>query len=60
MTVVLTSNPPINKKICESCGSSWSKTSEVAQIVFNPEEQGYTETKTNSGGISNETHISDN
>lgn len=61
MTIVLTSNPPINKKVCESCGSSWSKTEEVAQMVFNPEEQGYTEiSKISNEVITNESTTSVN
>lgn len=43
MSVVLTSNPPINKKICEQCGTAWVKKTDFEQVVFNPDAEGYTE-----------------
>ena len=56
---VLTSYPPINKKRCTKCGTAWEQKPVYITSVFNPEEQGYTETV--SGGVVNsESNMSTN
>ena len=57
--LVLTFNPPIYKKRCTKCGASWERRPTFVTSVFNPEEQGYTET-VSGGAVNSESNISSN